>query len=47
MTEPTKQNMNIDMTKKESKIDIPKKKKKKSKNRCAFEGCRKKLNLAT
>ena len=25
----------------------PKKKKKKSKNRCAFEGCKKKLNLAT
>ena len=31
MTEPTKQNMNIDMTKKESKLDIPKKKKKKVK----------------
>ena len=45
MTEPTRQTeMN---TQKSNNTTIETPKKKKSKNRCAFEGCRKKLNLAT
>ena len=47
MTEPTKENMNIEPNNQSKTIEKPKKKKKKSKNRCAFEGCRKKLTLAT
>lgn len=45
MTEPTKENMNIEPNNQSNTIKKPKKKK--SKNRCAFEDCRKKLNLAT
>ena len=36
-----------DVTNNKPIVKKPKKKKKKSKNRCAFEGCKKKLNLAT
>jgi predicted nucleic acid binding AN1-type Zn finger protein len=47
MTEPTKQTEMNTQKSNNNTIETPKKKKKKSKNRCAFEGCRKKLNLAT
>ena len=48
MSETKTQNMNIEQIKSSPNVEQPKKKKKKkSKNRCAFEGCKKKLTLAT
>ena len=47
MTEPTRQTEMNTQKSNNTTIETPKKKKKKSKNRCAFEDCRKKLNLAT